>query len=105
ATDDQLVRVEHGRYLAAHIPGARLVELADADHLTTGAATEVAAQAIEEFVSGKPAAVPVERVLATVVFIDITKSTETAAGLGDHRWHELLDEFRRLVRRELERHD
>src|SRR5439155_21288779 len=85
STDDRLVRVEHGRYLAAHIPGAQLLELSDADHVTTGKATEVALQAIEQFVSDEPVTVPAERVLATVAFVDITRSTETAARLGDHR--------------------
>jgi pimeloyl-ACP methyl ester carboxylesterase len=31
--DDRLIRVECGRYLAEHIPGARLVEFPGADHL------------------------------------------------------------------------
>jgi len=30
--DDPAIHVDHGRYLAAHIPGARYVELPGADH-------------------------------------------------------------------------
>ncbi len=42
-----------------------------------------------------------ERVLATVLFIDIVGSTQRAAAVGDRKWRELLEEFQRLVRREL----
>jgi class 3 adenylate cyclase len=104
ATDDHLVRVEHGRYLAEHIRHAHLVELPDADHLTSGDATELALHAIEEFICGGAPGVPAERVLATVAFVDVTRSTETVARLGDHTWQGLLDAFRRLVRRQLDRH-
>ena len=31
---DPIISVEHGRYLAQHIPGAQYVELPDADHVT-----------------------------------------------------------------------
>jgi len=31
-TDDVWLDVENGRYLAAHIPGARLIELPGVDH-------------------------------------------------------------------------
>ena len=42
--------------------------------------------------------------LATVLFTDIVGSTQTAASVGDRRWHEVLDEHHRLVREELSRH-
>jgi class 3 adenylate cyclase len=42
-------------------------------------------------------------VLATVLFTDIVRSTETAAALGDRRWRELLQAHHAAVRRELER--
>jgi len=38
-----------------------------------------------------------------VLFADIVASTERAARLGDHRWHELLDGYYDLARRELTR--
>src|SRR5215467_2150519 len=44
-----------------------------------------------------------ERILATVLFADIVASTDHAAHLGDHRWHELLDGYYDLARRELAR--
>ena len=44
------------------------------------------------------------RVLAAVLFTDIEDSTAIAEELGDKRWHALVAEHNRLVRRELKRH-
>ena len=45
-----------------------------------------------------------ERVLATLLFIDVAGSTRRAVELGDRRWRELLDEYERIVDREIARH-
>jgi class 3 adenylate cyclase len=47
---------------------------------------------------------PSERRLATVLFLDIVGSTRIASDIGDHRWQELLGQFRRLVRLDLKKH-
>lgn len=44
-----------------------------------------------------------ERVLTTLLFTDIVQSTERAAGLGDHRWRDVLESHHAIVRRELTR--
>jgi len=44
------------------------------------------------------------RIIATVLFIDIVSATETAACLGDQRWLEVLQRYRGTVRRELTRY-
>jgi class 3 adenylate cyclase len=41
------------------------------------------------------------RVLATVLFVDIVRSTEKAARLGDRRWNEVLRHYYAVLRREL----
>jgi class 3 adenylate cyclase len=41
------------------------------------------------------------RVLATVLFVDIVRSTEKAALLGDRRWNEVLSHYYAAIRREL----
>jgi class 3 adenylate cyclase len=41
------------------------------------------------------------RVLATVLFVDIVRSTEKAALLGDRRWNEVLSHYYAALRREL----
>ena len=88
--DFPLLPIEHGRYLAEHIPNARLVELPGADGPLTWEEPEASLGPIEEFLTGVRAAVPATRVLATVLFTDIVASTERAAELGDRRWRELL---------------
>lgn len=90
-TGDQVVHIEHGRYLAEHIPGARLVELEGSDHAPWEGDRQLVDE-IEAFVTGKRPSVPSSRVLATVLFTDIVKSTERAAALGDAKWRTLLDE-------------
>src|SRR5437899_2808591 len=51
----------------------------------------------------RPVRRPVEpgRVLATVLFVDIVRSTEKAALLGDRRWNEVLSQYYAALRREL----
>ena len=89
--DDQLVPPKIARTIARGIPGAREVELAGADHLFLAGDQDAMLDEVEEFVTGRPAAVASERVLATVLFTDIVGSTDRAAQLGDRRWRELLD--------------
>jgi class 3 adenylate cyclase len=100
---DELVRPALSRGVARGIPGAREVELAGADHLWVAGDQDAMLGEIEEFVTGRPAAPISDRVLATVLFSDIVRSTERAAKLGDHRWRQLLSQYQRLTERELAR--
>ena len=50
--DDRMIRAEHGRYLAAHIPNARLVELPGDDHLFYFGDADAILVEIEEFLTG-----------------------------------------------------
>ena len=97
-----LVPIEHGRYLAEHIPGARLVELPGADGPLVWETPELALDAIEEFLTGVRRALAPDRLLATVLFTDIVGSTERAGRLGDQRWRELLDLHDQTARRWVE---
>jgi class 3 adenylate cyclase/alpha-beta hydrolase superfamily lysophospholipase len=96
-------RVEHGRYLAEHIPGARLVEVPGVDHLWFLGEVEPILSETRQFVSGLAGPPKFDRQLATVLYTDIVGSTELAAKVGDRRWREVLEAQRRLVRLELER--
>jgi class 3 adenylate cyclase len=103
-TEDVTINVEGGRYLAEHIPGARYIELPGKDHiLFVGDNAGEIADAIQEFLTGSRAPVPVDRVLATVLFTDIVGSTEKAAALGDSRWRNLLDKHHATIRSNLAR--
>jgi pimeloyl-ACP methyl ester carboxylesterase len=100
---DQVIPVEHARYLAGQIPNARLVELPGDDHLVwVGDADAVLAE-VEEFRTGTRPPPEPDRVLATVLFTDLVDSTAKAAALGDRRWRAQLDAYQGLVRGELTR--
>lgn len=103
ARDERWVRASAGRYLAEHIPGARFVELPGADHLPYGELGPRIAAEVEEFVTGSRPGEPSDRILATVLFTDIVRSTERAASEGDERWRRLLEGHDRDVRRQIER--
>jgi class 3 adenylate cyclase len=86
-----LVTMDHARYLAEHIPDARLVELPGVDGvLVTEHASEIL-DCIEEFLSGIPGGSVPDRILATVLFTDIVSSTDRAASIGDRRWKAVLE--------------
>jgi len=103
---DHLMSVEVGRYLAEHIPGARFVELDGEDHLYFVGDTDQLLAEIEEFLTGsRPAPVAIERVLATVLFVDVAGSTALAARVGDEAWASMRAGFLAGARRELARYD
>lgn len=89
-TGDPVANVEAARNLASRIPNARFIEYPGDTHQMTGIADQVISD-IEEFVTGTRSHAISDRVLATILFIDIVNSTQHAAKLGDSRWHELLD--------------
>jgi class 3 adenylate cyclase len=95
-------RVEEGRYLAEHIPGARFVELDGDAHLPWIDADQILDE-VEEFLTGVRRGPSPDRVLATVLFTDIVDSTSLAVSLGDRAWRELLARHDELVRREISR--
>jgi class 3 adenylate cyclase len=97
---DALIEIENGRFLAAQIPGARLIEYADCqDHLLFAGDWQTICGDIEEFVTGHREAITSdsERVLATVLFTDIVDSTVKASKLGDQAWRRILDEHDRMA--------
>jgi class 3 adenylate cyclase len=97
-TGDAGIDVEHSRYLARHIPGARLVELDGVDTLPFLGDSDAVLGEVDEFLTGDRRPPDHDRVLATVLFTDIVGSTERAAALGDEPWRDLLTEHDRVVR-------
>jgi pimeloyl-ACP methyl ester carboxylesterase len=100
---DRVMRIEEARYLAEHIPGAKLIVLPGEDHLPWVGDQDSLVGEIEEFLTGVRRGPEPDRVLATVLFTDIVGSTERAAELGDRRWVNLLDEHHGVVRGALDR--
>jgi class 3 adenylate cyclase/pimeloyl-ACP methyl ester carboxylesterase len=101
---DLIATAAQGRYIAARIPDARYVELPGSDHVPVLGDVDPLLDEIEEAVTGERHRSQPDRVLATVLFTDICRSTERAAELGDRRWRDLLVEHDAMVRREVERH-
>ena len=102
--DDSMVPVACGRDLAQKIPGAKYVELPGEDHLLQALdpnLLDLLLDEIEEFITGVRHRPDPDRVLATVMFTDIVRSTERAAEMGDSRWRELLTDYYAAVRKEL----
>ena len=102
--DDSFLMVEHSRYLAEHIPGARYVELEGTDSLFSAGDSEAILGEVEEFLTGERHQREPDRVLATVLFTDICRSTERAAEMGDSAWRDVLERHDRVVNREVLRH-
>jgi pimeloyl-ACP methyl ester carboxylesterase len=101
---DSTVPVAAGQYLAENISGARYVELPGEDHLIQALDQDLLDRLldeIEEFITGTRRRPDPDRVLATVMFTDIVRSTERAAEMGDLRWRVLLNDYYVAVRKEL----
>ena len=95
-----------GQYLAAHIDGARYVELPGDWHVSgyIGRDDDVL-DTIAEFVTGTPVAgeSDIDRVLSTVLFTDIVDSTDLASKFGDRQWRAVLEQHDTITRRAVER--
>jgi pimeloyl-ACP methyl ester carboxylesterase/class 3 adenylate cyclase len=107
-TQDPTVSIQAGRFLAAHIPNAKLVELDGPDHIYwIGENALQIADIILDFIANPGAAarstVESQRMLATVLFTDIVESTSRASELGDVSWRKLLQAHDATVRREIAR--
>src|SRR3989442_4179915 len=100
-TGDPIADIAAARDLANRIRNARFVEFPGDTHLMTGVADSVAAE-IQEFVTGVRPQPPSNRVLATILFLDIVDSTGRLSKLGDERWREILGRHNDLVRKQLD---
>ena len=87
------------RFLAERIPGARYVELPGRDFAIEHTNPKALLDEMERFVGSVTAEeATFDRVLATVMFIDIVGSTQIAARLGDATWKALLERHHETVR-------
>lgn len=100
-TDDRATLVGGGRYLAEHIAGAKYVEFPGQDHFAWVGDTSAILDEVEEFLTGERRPRDVDRILATLLFVDIVGSTVRAAELGDRRWRQLLERFYATIRTQL----
>jgi class 3 adenylate cyclase/alpha-beta hydrolase superfamily lysophospholipase len=102
-TGDRLMAVGGARYIAGQIPHSRYVEQPGDDHIPWLGDADAVVGEIQEFLTGGRSASEADRILATVMFVDIAGSTERVAAVGDARWKDLLDSFHEHVRTEMTR--
>ena len=90
-TGDLPVNVEHGRYLARHVKGAKYVELPGIDHNPWVGDAKAILGEIEAFLTGGRSETEpdLDRVLASVLFTDIVEATTRVIELGDRAWKDL----------------
>jgi class 3 adenylate cyclase/pimeloyl-ACP methyl ester carboxylesterase len=87
--------MEHGKYLADHVPGARRVEL-EGQHFWWQMDLVVC---IESFLTQlQEEEAEFDRVLASILFTDIVGATERTAAHGDHAWRQMVEQHHAIVR-------
>jgi class 3 adenylate cyclase len=101
--DDREVSIEHGRYLARHIPGAELRELPGDAHIWSRG-EDLPAEVQRFLTTLSEEATELDRYLGTVLFTDIVGSTSAASAAGDAAWRELIQRHHHVVRSALARY-
>ncbi|MEO7538976.1 MAG: alpha/beta fold hydrolase [Pyrinomonadaceae bacterium] len=95
-TGDICLKVEEGRFVASQIPGAKFVELDGIDHLPFVGDQDAILDEIEQFVAGVRFAGDYDRVLATVLSVQLD-NVETVRGS-----QELAERARTFIKRQLD---
>ena len=99
---DRVAHIGNARYLAEHIPGAKLVELPGEDHFPLFGNGDAIIDEIEEFLTGVRHAGEIDRVLATVMNVKIVDPQVEARERGEADWRDLLERSQTYVKRQLE---
>jgi class 3 adenylate cyclase len=98
-----VLRRGHVDYLAEHIPGAKLVELAGDDNVWFSGDVDSLVGEIVSFLTGAQVTAPTsERALATIVLTDIVESTARVVEVGDVRWRAMLERFHEVAAAHIE---
>jgi class 3 adenylate cyclase len=100
----QAIALDQGRYLAAHIPGARLVELPGRDISLFTEPSEPGLRQVEAFLAELHGPSEADRALATILFTDMVGSTQQLSAVGDQAWRNLLDSHDVVARTVVEQH-
>ena len=93
---------DHATYVADHLPSAQRVRLEGTHtYVYVSPVADAFLDLAEEFTTGeRPPSNRIDnRVLATVLFTDIVKSTERLAEVGDQAWADLLAQHNQTVGR------
>jgi class 3 adenylate cyclase/pimeloyl-ACP methyl ester carboxylesterase len=101
---NRYVHLGAGRYLAEHVPNAKLVVLPGDDHLFFVGDTDALVDEIEEFLTGARSGAEGDVLTMTILFTDIVASTEHQARVGPREWSRPADRHDAMVRAVLSRH-
>lgn len=99
-TGDPIMPPDCATDLAARIPGARLVEFPGEGHPFGEEARDIA-KTMGEWVNEVTEPVPSARFLATILFVDLVRSTENVVRIGDAAWRHVLATYYAEVQRKL----
>jgi pimeloyl-ACP methyl ester carboxylesterase/class 3 adenylate cyclase len=91
--------LDEARWIEEQMPNASLAVIPGRDYLPWFGDQDALVDEIAAFVTGARPVREADRVLATVLFTDLVRSTERVAELGDERWRALLAEHNEAVRR------
>jgi class 3 adenylate cyclase len=100
---NQFVPAVLGGWLADHIPDARLVDIAEADHVLWAIPGDQVLSEIEEFLTGGRDRSGGRHDLASILFTDIVGSTARNAAEGNAAWLDRLSRHDVLVTQEIRR--
>ena len=103
-TGDPVANVAAARDMARCIPGAKFKEYPGNSHKIMLADMDRVLSDIREFITGERPVCVTDRIIATVLFLDMVSSTERVVALGDVGWHSGLNAYYAIVRKELARH-
>ncbi len=103
-TGDPVAICAAARDMAQRIPGAVFKEYPGDSHTAMLDDMDVILSDIQEFITGERRIEAADRVLATVMFIDIAGSTDRAVQMGDAAWTDTLRAYYGIVRRTLTKH-
>ena len=104
AEGDTFADVGNSRYMASRIPGAKYVELPGTDHLWFSENGDRLADEIEEFLTGTRHVVAPNRVLATVLFVEIVAGADLESRRSEESWRDGIDQFIQVSRKEIASH-
>jgi pimeloyl-ACP methyl ester carboxylesterase/DNA-binding CsgD family transcriptional regulator len=104
ARGDLIAPFEAGRYLAEHIPNARLLELTSDDHWPYFGDAELVIGEVQEILTGARSTPSPRTVVATVLCTEVPQAAAHALWMGERRWNDLVNRHHHVVRKALQRY-
>jgi class 3 adenylate cyclase len=89
--------VDEASYIASLMPSAEVRTLPG--ELISSEAIAASLEEMRRFIGVEPPTPELDTVLATILFTDIVRSTETQSALGDRAWKDLIQRHHAIVRK------